>query len=83
MKEPEDHRTPVAAERRSEAQERLFSGLILASERPVKEIGIEEVYTHAETSWGTLYKYFNGTTGLFKAKNWGKNAIFIYGAIFI
>ena len=50
MKEPEDHRTPVAAERRSETQERLFSGLILASERPVKEISIEEVYTHTETS---------------------------------
>jgi hypothetical protein len=50
MKEPEDHHTPVAAERRSETQERLFSGLILASKRPVKEISIEEVYTHTETS---------------------------------
>jgi TetR/AcrR family transcriptional regulator, ethionamide resistance regulator len=67
MKEPEDHRTRVAADRGSETQERLFSGLILASERPVKEISIEEVYTHAETSRGTFYKYFTGTTGLFKA----------------
>jgi hypothetical protein len=50
MKEPEDHRTRVAADRGSKTQERLFSGLILASERPVKEISIEEVYTHAETS---------------------------------
>ena len=83
MKEPEDHRTPVAAERRSETQERLFSGLILASERPAKEISIEGVYTHAETSRGTFYKSFNGTTGLVKAKNWGKNAIFSNGAIFI
>jgi hypothetical protein len=51
MKEPEDHRIRVAAERRSETQERLLlSGLILASEKPVKEISIEEVYTHTETS---------------------------------
>ena len=50
MKEPEDHRTSLAAERRSEAQERLFSGLIVVSEKPAKEISIEEVYTHAETS---------------------------------
>jgi len=50
MKEPEDHRTRVAAERRSETQEKLLlSGLILASEKPAKEISIEEVYTHAET----------------------------------
>jgi hypothetical protein len=33
MKEPEVHRTCVAAERRSETQGRLFSALILASER--------------------------------------------------
>ena len=51
MKEPAAHRTRVAAERRSETQERLLvSGLILASERRVKEIGIEEVYTNAEIS---------------------------------
>ena len=50
MNEPQDHRTRVAAERRSETQEKLLlSGLILASERPAKEISIEEVYTHAET----------------------------------
>ena len=49
-KEPEDHRTRIAAERRSEAQEQLFGGLILASERPTNVISIEEVYTHAETS---------------------------------
>jgi AcrR family transcriptional regulator len=68
MKESEDHRIRVAAERRSETQERLLlSGLILASEKPAKEISIEEVYTHAETSRGTFYKYFTGTTGLFKA----------------
>jgi hypothetical protein len=68
MKEPEDHRIRVAAERRNETQERLLlSGLILGSEKPVKEISIEEIYTHAETSRGTFYKYFTGTTGLFKA----------------
>ena len=68
MKEPEDHRTRVAAERRSETQERLLlSRLILASERPAKVISIEEVYTHNETPLGTFYKYFTGTTGLFKA----------------
>jgi hypothetical protein len=51
MKEPEDHRTSLAAERRSETQEILpLGGLILASERPAKEISIEEFYTHAETS---------------------------------
>ena len=69
MKEPEDHRTRVAADRGSETQERLFSGLILASERPAIEISIEGVYRHAETSRGTFYKSFNGTSGLFKAKN--------------
>ena len=70
VKEPEDHRTRVAAERRNETQERLLlSGLILASEKPAKEISIEDVYTHAETSRGTFYKSFNGTSGLFKAKN--------------
>ena len=48
MKEPADHRTRGAAERRGEIQERLLlSGLILASERPAKEISIEEVYAHA------------------------------------
>ena len=68
MKEPQDHRTRVAAERRSETQERLLlSGLILASEKPAKEISIEEVYTNTETFWGMFYKYFNGTSGLFKA----------------
>jgi AcrR family transcriptional regulator len=68
MKDPQDHRIRVAAERRSETQERLLlSGLILGSEKPVKEISIEEIYTHAETSRGTFYKYFTGTTGLFKA----------------
>ena len=67
MKEPKDHRIRVAAERRHETQEKLLlSGLILASEKPVKEIGIEEIYTHAETSRGTFYKYFTNTTGLFK-----------------
>ena len=50
MKEPEHHRTRVAADRGSETQEQLFSGLILASERPTKVISIEEIYTHAETS---------------------------------
>jgi AcrR family transcriptional regulator len=68
MREPEDHRIRVAAERRSETQEKLLlSGLILGSEKPVKEISIEEIYTHAETSRGTFYKYFTGTNGLFKA----------------
>jgi len=67
MKEPEDHRIRVAAERRNETQEKLLlSGLILGSEKPTKEISIEEIYTHAETSRGTFYKYFTGTTDLFK-----------------
>ena len=68
MKEPQDHRTRVAEERRSETQEKLLlSGLILSSKKPVKEISIEEIYTHAKTSRGTFYKYFSGTTGLFKS----------------
>jgi hypothetical protein len=51
LKEPANHRTREAAERRSETQERLLlSGLILGSEKPAKEISIEEVYTRAETS---------------------------------
>jgi AcrR family transcriptional regulator len=68
MKEPEDHRIRVAAERRNETQEKLLlSGLVLNSEMPAKEISIEEIYTHAQTSRGTFYKYFTGTTGLFNA----------------
>jgi len=68
MRKPEDHRIRVAALRRNETQERLLlSGLILGSEKPAKEISIEEIYTHAETSRGTFYKYFTGTTSLFKA----------------
>jgi hypothetical protein len=47
MKETEDRCTRVAAKRRSEAQERLFSGPILGSEKPAKEISIKEIYTHA------------------------------------
>ena len=41
MKEPEDHCTRVAAERGSETQERLFSGLILASERQPKRSALK------------------------------------------
>ena len=68
MKEPQDHRIRVAEGRRIETQENLLlSGLILGSEKPVKEISIEEIYTHAQTSRGTFYKYFAGTTDLFKA----------------
>jgi hypothetical protein len=68
MKELQDHRIRVAEERRNETRERLLlSGLFLGSEKPAKEISIEEIYTHAETSRGTFYKYFTGTTGLFKA----------------
>jgi len=68
MKEPKDHRIRVAAERRNETQEKLLlSGLILGSKKSAKEISIEEIYTHAQTSRGTFYKYFTGTSGLFKA----------------
>ena len=68
MNESQDHRIRVAAECRNETQEKLLlSGLILGSEKPAKEINIEEIYTHAETSRGTFYKYFAGTTDLFKA----------------
>jgi hypothetical protein len=49
MKESEDHRTRVTAKRRSETQERLFSGPILGSEKHAKEICIQVIYTHAET----------------------------------
>ena len=68
MNETQDHRIRVAAERRNETQEKLLiSGLILTSEKPAKEISIEEIYTQAETSRGTFYKYFTGTADLFKA----------------
>jgi hypothetical protein len=67
MKEPQDHRIRVAEERRNETQEKLLlSGLILGSEKPAKEISIEEIYSLAETSRGTFYKYFTGTSNLFK-----------------
>jgi len=51
LKELADHRTRGASERRSETQERLLlSGLIFVSEKPAKEISIEEVYTNTEAS---------------------------------
>jgi hypothetical protein len=51
MKEPADRRTRGVSERRSETQERLLlSGLIFVSEKPAKEISIEEVYTNTEAS---------------------------------
>ena len=50
MKDPQDHRIRVAAERKYETQERLpLSGLYLSSNKPTKGISIQEIYTHAET----------------------------------
>jgi len=55
----QDHRIRVAASRREEMQNSLlFSALVLASDKSVHEIDVEDIIEHAQVSRGSFYKYF-------------------------
>ena len=55
----QDHRIRVAASRREEMQNTLlFSALVLASDKSIHEIDVEDIINHAEVSRGSFYKYF-------------------------
>ena len=55
----QDHRIRVAASRREEMQNTLlFSTLVLASDKSIHEIDVEDIINHAEVSRGSFYKYF-------------------------
>ncbi len=55
----QDHRIRVAASRREEMQNTLlFSVLVLASDKSIHEIDVEDIIEHAEVSRGSFYKYF-------------------------
>jgi len=61
-----DHRVRVAALRREEMQlHLLFSGLLLASSRPVHELEVEDVIKQAEVSRGSFYNYFPSLPALY------------------
>jgi AcrR family transcriptional regulator len=55
----QDHRIRVAASRREEMQNALlFSALVLASDKSIHEIDVEDIIHHADVSRGSFYKYF-------------------------
>jgi AcrR family transcriptional regulator len=55
----QDHRVRVAASRREEMQNALlFSVLVLASDKSIHEIDVEDIINHAQVSRGSFYKYF-------------------------
>jgi hypothetical protein len=55
----QDHRIRVAASRREEMQNALlFSALVLASDKSIHEIDVEDIINHAQVSRGSFYKYF-------------------------
>jgi len=64
----QDHRVRVAASRREEMQNSLmFSALVLASERSIHEIDVDDIIQHAEVSRGSFYKYFPSVQALIPA----------------
>jgi len=66
MKKIQNHRIRVAAEKRVTMENKLLmSGLILASEKSLHEISIEEIIIQAEVSRGSFYKYFTTAPDLF------------------
>jgi TetR/AcrR family transcriptional regulator, ethionamide resistance regulator len=61
----QDHRTRVAAERRTRMRENLLlCGFQLAAERGLGGFVIDDVTTRAGVSRGTFYKYFPSTEAL-------------------
>ena len=64
----QDHRVRVAASRREEMQNSLmFSALVLASDRSIHEIDVDDIIQHAEVSRGSFYKYFPSVQALIPA----------------
>ena len=67
MKNFENHRVRVAARKREAMEGKLLmSGLLLASEKSIHDITIEEIVLRSEVSRGTFYKYFPSVPSLFK-----------------
>jgi AcrR family transcriptional regulator len=65
MLKRQDHRIRVAASRREEMQNSLlFSALVLASDKSIHEIDVEDIIEHAEVSRGSFYKYFPSVQAL-------------------
>lgn len=65
MLKKQDHRVRVAASRREEMQNTLlFSALVLASNKSIHEIDVEDIIEHAEVSRGSFYKYFPSVQAL-------------------
>ncbi len=61
----QDHRIRVAATRREEMQNTLmFSALVLASEKSIHEIDVDDIIQQAEVSRGSFYKYFPSVQAL-------------------
>ena len=59
MLKKQDHRVRVAASRREEMRNALlFSVLLLASDKSIHEIDVEDIINHAQVSRGSFYKYF-------------------------
>ena len=68
MKKIQDHRIRVAATRREEMRNSLmFSALVLASNKSIHEIDVEDIIQHAEVSRGSFYKYFPSVQALVPA----------------
>jgi len=64
----QDHRVRVAATRREEMQNSLmFSALVLASDKSIHEIDVDDIIQHAEVSRGSFYKYFPSVQALIPA----------------
>ena len=64
----QDHRIRVAASRREEMQNSLmFSALVLASDKSIHEIDVDDIIQQAEVSRGSFYKYFPSVQALIPA----------------
>lgn len=64
----QDHRVRVAASRREEMQNSLmFSALVLASEKSIHAIDVDDIIKHAGVSRGSFYKYFPSVQALVPA----------------
>ena len=64
----QDHRIRVAASRREEMQNTLmFSALVLASDKSIHEIDVDDIIQQADVSRGSFYKYFPSVQALIPA----------------
>ena len=64
----QDHRIRVAASRREEMQNTLMvSALVLASDKSIHEIDVDDIIQQADVSRGSFYKYFPSVQALIPA----------------